>query len=130
MENPYGGETSLLAEWMATVEALRWAQDELQTRSLLLRVDAALVAKGLRDRRVTMSGYEGALAIEARDHLAELKARGVHVHVERVPRWRNADADGLAQEAVAGDLEEGACDGLTPGIPPPSRRRRASPRSG
>lgn len=99
---PLAGATSHLAEWIAASRALEWAGTALAAGdSLVLRVDSALVAKGLASRRPRMSGEAAALRAEARRMLARLAEAGVRVRVERVAREFNVEADAEAHEAVS-----------------------------
>ncbi|HWG92165.1 MAG TPA: hypothetical protein VNZ52_15045 [Candidatus Thermoplasmatota archaeon] len=118
-----GEGTSLLAEWTATVRALRWLRAERPQGPVLLRVDAALVAKALVYRDITVKGPEGLLAEEARKHMLVLRGWGIAVRVERVPRWRNLEADDLAFAAAGGEpapLPNAGAEEA--GVPPPSWR--------
>lgn len=90
---------SHLAEWRAAAEALahlaRHAPGEVE-----LRVDSALVAKGLASRRPEMSGEAGEVRAACRQALARLADAGVRVRVARVRREENAEADALARAAA------------------------------
>lgn len=95
------GVESHLAEWSAVSRALAWAEAALAPgHALELRVDSALVAKGLASRRPAISGEAGALRAECRRALARLGARGVPARVARVPREENGEADALARNAA------------------------------
>lgn len=128
-----GAGTSLLAEWTAVVEALRWVRGERPGEAIRLRIDSALVAKALKDRSVWVKGAEGALVDEARRHVLVLKGWRAPVTVERVPRWKNNEADALthlaALDALAAGNEEPEPEPEPlleqPGVPPPAWRTYA-----
>lgn len=97
------GAQSHLAEWTAVARALAWAEEALEAGDALeLRVDSALVAKGLAARRPAISGEAGALRAACRQTLARLGARGVKARVVRVRREENEEADALARVAAGG----------------------------
>lgn len=90
------------AEWVAVVRALAWAERALgDGEALELRVDSALVAKGLASRRPAMSGEAAAMRAACRQALARLSQRGIRTKVVRIRREENAEADALARGAAA-----------------------------
>ena len=92
--------TSHLAEWTAVTRALSWAEGALEHGDALeLRVDSALVAKGLASRRPEMSGEAGAMRAACRQALARLAQRGIRSKVVRVRREENVEADAAARRA-------------------------------
>jgi ribonuclease HI len=93
--------TSHLAEWTAVSRALAWAEGALEEGDALeLRIDSALVAKGLASRRPEMHGEAGALRAGCRQALARLGQRGIKAQVLRVRREENDDADRAAHRAA------------------------------
>ena len=105
---PLRDAPSHLVEWTAVARALAWAERALARGDTLeVRVDSALVAKGLASRRPEMSGEAAQLRAECRQALARLAANGVRSKVVRIRREENEEADALARAAAMGSPHDG-----------------------
>lgn len=105
MSGPLPGSiSSHEAEWVAVSRALAWAEGALAPGDELeLRVDSALVAKGLASRRPEMSGAAAQLRAACRQALARMGQAGIRARVVRVRREENAEADAAARAAAFTD---------------------------
>jgi ribonuclease HI len=90
---------SHLAEWAAVQRALAHLEGHGPGR-VVLRVDSALVVKGLAARRPAMRGEAAEVRAACRQALARLARLGLMVDVQRVRREDNAEADAMARRAA------------------------------